>query len=59
VAEDNVILWPKKMGPPMVCGHCKLPIVKGQQYAMLRLPDGEMAAVHGSCIAKGSAEDKQ
>lgn len=36
----------------LVCSSCKRPITKGQAYAEVRLPTGETATVHGTCMEK-------
>ncbi len=34
----------------LVCERCKKPIIKGQAYAEVRLPDGEKVPVHEECM---------
>ncbi|KKM26796.1 hypothetical protein LCGC14_1581130 [marine sediment metagenome] len=53
----TVLTLPKRVDSPTTCSSCDEPITKGQEYAMLRLPSGEMATVHGDCMRKGSSEE--
>ncbi len=50
MSDENVIKWPKTRGPDMACARCSQPIVKGQHYAMVRVPDGGLVPVHGNCM---------
>lgn len=38
----------------LVCGDCKKPISKGQEYREVRLPGGSTTPIHRTCLEKSS-----